>query len=65
MGINMHKELEALAGVGVPHTNQFWQWCKQMFTPAYQNEIESYLAESTDHFDLEKRQESLIRRGMI
>ena len=65
MGINMHKELEPLAGVEVPQTNQFWQWCKQMFTPAYQNEIESYLAESTDHFDLEKRQETLIRRGMI
>jgi hypothetical protein len=65
MGINMHKELEPLGGVEVPQVNQFWQWCKQMFTPAYQNEIEAYLSESVDHSDLEKRQERLIRRGLI
>jgi len=65
MGKNMHKELEPLAGVEIPQINQFWEWCRRMFTPAYQSEIESYLAESTDHFDLQQRQEYLIRRGML
>lgn len=65
MGRNMHKELEPLAGVEIPQLNQFWEWCKQTFTPAYQSEIESYLSESSDLIDLEKRQEYLIRKGML
>lgn len=65
MGTNMHKELEPLAGVEIPQLSQFWEWCKQAFTPAYQREIEAYLADSSDHFDLQKRQDTLIRRGML
>lgn len=64
MGRNMH-ELEALGGVHAPTLSDFWTWVKRTFTTSYQDEIEAYLADSTDHFDLEKRQESLIRRGMI
>ena len=64
MGRNMH-ELEALGGVHAPKLSDFWTWVNNAFTPSYKNEIEAYLSESTDLFDLENRQESLVRRGMI
>jgi hypothetical protein len=53
MGINMHKQ-----------TN-FWDWVKKSFQPSYQKEIEQYLAEAEDHFDLEHRMQVLTRRGII
>jgi hypothetical protein len=43
----------------------FWDWVRETFTPSYRNEIEKYLAESTDHADIERRIISLQRRGMI
>jgi hypothetical protein len=43
----------------------FWTWVKQAFTPAYQSEIEEYLAQSTDHFDLENKMKLLRQRGLI
>jgi hypothetical protein len=65
MGINMHKELEALGGVETPMVADFWSWVKKTFTPSYQNEIEHYLNQSTDVFDLEFRMKMLARRGML
>jgi hypothetical protein len=53
MGINMHKQ-----------TN-FWEWVKQTFTPHYVKEIEQFLSDATDHYDLEHRMNILVRRGMI
>jgi hypothetical protein len=41
------------------------EWIKDTFTPPYQKEVESYLADSTDLFDLERRIEILQRRGVI
>jgi hypothetical protein len=40
-------------------------WIKDAFTPPYQKEIESYLADATDLCDLERRIEILQRRGMV
>jgi hypothetical protein len=65
MGINMHNELEALGGVETPSLNSFWSWVREAFTPSYQNEIKSYLEQSTDVFDLEFRMKMLARRGML
>ncbi len=53
MGINMHKQ-----------TN-FWEWVTKTFTPHYIKEIEQFLAEATDHYDLEHRINILSRRGII
>ena len=53
MGINMHKQ-----------TN-FWEWVKKTFAPHYVKEIEHFLADATDHYDLEHRMNVLVRRGMI
>lgn len=53
MGINMHTH------------NKFWEWVKQSFQPNYQKEIEQYLSEATDRFDLEYRMRLLTRRGLI
>jgi len=44
---------------------EFWNWVKKTFTPAYRNEIEAYLAESTSHADVENRIRMLQMRGMI
>jgi hypothetical protein len=65
MGINMHKHLEALGGVETPSLKDFWSWVKSAFTVSYQDEIHSYLAESTDHCDLEHRMRALAQRGML
>jgi len=65
MGRNMHKELEPLAGVDTPALADFWSWVKKTFTVSYEGEIEAYLADSTDHADLENRIRRLQRRGMI
>ena len=43
----------------------FWEWVKVTFTPSYQNEIELYLQDATDVFDLEERMKRLRYRGMI
>ena len=43
----------------------FWQWVERTFTPAYQSEVERYLAQSTDHSDLTRRVKYLQYRGMI
>jgi hypothetical protein len=65
MGINMHRELEALAGIDVPALDDFWKWVKAAFTDNYQQEIEEYLAQSVDHYDLERRMRALQNRGMV
>lgn len=59
------KELDALAGVSAPTFTEFWTWVKETFTPDYQSEINSYLKDSVDMFDLETRMAALKRRGMI
>ena len=61
----MYKELQALEGVSVPTTKDFWDWVVAAFTPAYRGEIEAYLADSQDHADVERRIMYLQRRGMI
>ena len=62
----MFDELKALEGVSVPSmSNIFSTWVKKTFTPAYQQEINSYLGESIDHCDLEHRMSTLIRRGLL
>lgn len=65
MGKNMHNELQALGGVETPTISDFWAWVKRTFTPSYQTEIQSYLDQSTDIFDLEFRMKMLARRGML
>jgi hypothetical protein len=65
MGINMHNELEPLAGVDTPALADFWKWVKKTFTFSYKGEIEAYLADSVDHADVENRIKRLQRRGMI
>lgn len=45
--------------------DDFWSWVKKTFTPHYRKEIEDYLAESTDQYDVERRITLLQRRGMI
>ena len=63
MGIQ--KELEVLSGVDIPALSDFWAWVKKTFTISYQNEIESYLAQSVDYVDFDNRMRNLQRRGMI
>lgn len=43
----------------------FWSWVKTTFAPGYQSEIEAYLADSTDHADLEHRMQYIMRRGLL
>ena len=50
LGISVHDVLE---------------WARDTFTPTYRKEVEAYLAESTDVFDLERRIRILQRRGII
>jgi hypothetical protein len=40
-------------------------WINDVFTPTYRKEVEAYLAESVDIYDLERRVRMLQRRGMI
>jgi len=61
----MTKELEALGGVDSPSLSNFWNWVKRTFTISYQDEIESYLAQSVDYVDFDNRMRTLQRRGMI
>lgn len=61
----MAKELEALGGVDSPSLSNFWNWVKRNFTLSYQDEIESYLADSVDYVDFDNRMRTLQRRGMI
>jgi hypothetical protein len=61
----MQKELEALGGVDTPYMSNFWNWVKRTFTISYQDEIESYLAQSVDYVDFDNRMRNLQRRGMI
>jgi hypothetical protein len=61
----MHKELEALGGVEIPTLDDFWSWVKLAFTASYQDEIHAYLNGSSDVYDLERRIQTLSRRGMI
>lgn len=67
MGINMHKELEALGGVSAPESafDEITNWAAKLFAPWYRNEVDEYLQESTDHYDLEQRIKNLARRGVI
>lgn len=46
-------------------TSTFWEWVKQTFAPHYRNEIEEYLSQSANHYDLERRMRVLMRKGMI
>jgi hypothetical protein len=59
MGKNMHTQTESLT------LNQFFSWVKEAFSPSYQSEVETYLAQATDLADLEQRMHTLARRGML
>jgi hypothetical protein len=43
----------------------FLEWIKNTFSPSYRKEVEAYLAESEDVFDLERRIQILQRRGIV
>lgn len=59
--------LEPLGGVEIPSLSfdSFWSWVRDTFTLSYQSEIEQYLAQATDHADLEHRMTTLSRRGLL
>jgi hypothetical protein len=59
MGKNMHIQIET------PTFKEIMRWIKESFVPSYQQEIETYLAQSTDLADLEQRMCTLARRGML
>jgi hypothetical protein len=59
MGKNMHLQIES------QRLKQFYEWVRETFTPSYQSEVEDYLAQSTDLADLERRMNTLARRGMV
>lgn len=61
----MYEELKPLEGVSVPHHRDFWSWVKNTFTPSYRKEVEQYLSEAVDIYDLEKRMKYLEVRGVI
>ena len=63
----MEKSLDALAGIDVPKftIDAVKQWLKDTFKPSYRNEVEEYLAQSTDFGDFIHRENTLRRRGMI
>jgi hypothetical protein len=65
MGINMHKDLEALGGVETPTMIDFWNWVTKTFSPSYQDEIESYFSDCVDHADVERVAKNLKYRGML
>jgi hypothetical protein len=50
-----------LAGAVAKATETVKEW----FTPSYLNDVESYLSESVDLFDLERRIKLLQKRGFI
>ena len=41
------------------------EWVRDTFTTSYRKEVEAYLAESADVFDLERRIRILQRRGIV
>jgi hypothetical protein len=41
------------------------EWVRDTFTPSYRKEVEAYLADSADVFDLERRIRILQRRGVV
>lgn len=43
----------------------FWDWARRTFTPAYQSEVEHYLAQAADLPDLERRMLAIQRRGLL
>lgn len=45
--------------------NDLLDWIKDTFTPSYRKEVEAYLADSADVFDLERRIRILQRRGIV
>ena len=45
--------------------NDLFVWIKDTFTPSYRKEVEAYLADSVDVFDLERRIRILQRRGIV
>ena len=61
----MQNPLEPLGGIDVPKIADFWDWVKETFTPSYQNEVQQYLSQSVDLFDLEQRMKVLRVRGML
>jgi hypothetical protein len=61
----MNEELRPLAGVRTPLFPDLWNWVKKTFTPDYSLEIEKYLGESADVFELENRIKLLQQRGVI
>lgn len=61
----MNEELKPLAGIRMPEFKDFWMWVKRTFTPSYRAEIDAYLAEATDIYDLERRMRNLVVRGMV
>lgn len=46
-------------------SKDIWKWIVDTFKPEYRSEVEAYLAESFDIFDLERRIELLQKRGVI
>jgi hypothetical protein len=61
----MSDSLDALSGVETPSLKDVWQWVVDTFTPEYRSEVEAYLADSFDIYDLERRIVLLQKRGMI
>jgi len=45
--------------------SEFWTWAKRTFTDPYRDEINTYLAQSIDHADVERRIKVLMKRGML
>lgn len=60
----MYEELSPLEGISEPRVS-FWSWVKETFTPAFQDEVNHYLSQATDHADLEQRMNYLARRGLL
>jgi len=61
----MRDSLEPLGGIDVPKIADFWAWVKETFSPSYQDEVQQYLSQSVDLFDLEHRMKYLKVRGML
>ncbi|MFZ9610100.1 MAG: hypothetical protein ACO294_05290 [Methylococcales bacterium] len=61
----MYEELAPLEGIKSPMLSEFWDWVKRTFTADYRLEIERYLGESADVYELENRIKLLQRRGVI
>jgi len=61
----MSDSLDALSGVETPSLKDVWNWIVDTFTPEYRSEVEAYLAESVDNYELEHRIKLLQKRGVI